>query len=46
MDERVIQGCLEADPFSYKKCPENIQYNYRGKTIPKCDFNKVAKQLY
>ena len=29
-----------------KRCSQNIQQNYRRTTIPKCDFNKVAKQLY
>ena len=29
-----------------KRCFENIQQIYRKTPIPKCDFNKVAKQLY
>ena len=29
-----------------KKCSENMQQIYRRTPIPKCDFSKVAKQLY
>ena len=29
-----------------KRCFENMQYVYRRTRMPKCDFNKVAKQLY
>ena len=29
-----------------KRCSENIQQMYRRTFIPKCDFNKVALQLY
>ena len=29
-----------------KMCSENIQQIYRRTPMPKCDFNKVAKQLY
>ena len=29
-----------------KRCSENMQQIYRKTTMPKCDFNKVAKQLY
>ena len=29
-----------------KRCSENIQQIYRGTPMPKCDFNKVAKQFY
>ena len=29
-----------------KSCSENMQQIYRRKTVPKCDFNKVVKQLY
>ena len=28
------------------RCSENIQQIYRRRPKPKCDFNKVAKQLY
>ena len=28
-----------------KRCSENMQQNYGRTPIPKCDFNKVAKQL-
>ena len=29
-----------------KRCSENMQQIYRRKSMPKCDFNKVALQLY
>ena len=29
-----------------KKCSENMQQIYRRATMPKSDFNEVAKQLY
>ena len=29
-----------------KRCSENMQQIYRRTTMPKCDFNKVALQLY
>ena len=29
-----------------KRCSENMQQVYRRTPMPKCDFNKVAKQLY
>ena len=29
-----------------KRCSENMQQMYRRTPMPKCDFNKVAKQLY
>ena len=29
-----------------KRCPENILQVYRRTAMPKCGFNKVAKQLY
>ena len=29
-----------------KRCSENMQQIYRRTTMPKCDFNKVPKQLY
>ena len=29
-----------------KRCSENMQQIYRRTPTPKCDFNKVAKQLY
>ena len=29
-----------------KRGSENMQKIYRRKPMPKCDFNKVAKQLY
>ena len=29
-----------------KKCSENMHQVYRRTTMQKCDFNKVASQLY
>ena len=29
-----------------KRCSENMQKIYRRTSLPKCDFNKVALQLY
>ena len=29
-----------------KRCSENMQQIYRRTPMPKCDFNKVAIQLY
>ena len=29
-----------------KRCSENMQQIYRRTPMPKCDFNKAAKQLY
>ena len=29
-----------------KRCSENVQQIYRRAPMRKCDFNKVAKQLY
>ena len=29
-----------------KSCSESIQQNYRTASMPKCDFNKIALQLY
>ena len=29
-----------------KRCSENMQQIYRRTSMPKCDFNKVAKQPY
>ena len=29
-----------------KRCSENLHQIYRRTLMPKCDFNKVAKQLY
>ena len=28
-----------------KRCPENMQQIYRRKHMPKCDLNKIAKEL-
>ena len=38
--EAAVQGVLR------KRCSKNMQQIYRRTPIPKCDFNKVAKQLY
>ena len=40
---------LEKQPFKgvfIKRCSENIQQFYKRTPMPKCDFNKVAIQLY
>ena len=29
-----------------KSCSKNMQQNYGIRPMPKCDFNKVALQLY
>ena len=29
-----------------KRCSKNMQQSYGRTPMPKCDFNKVAKQLY
>ena len=29
-----------------KKCSENMEQIYRRTAMPKCDFNRVALQLY
>ena len=42
-------GYLQKQPprgVPRKRCSENMQQIYRGTPMPKCDFNKVAKQLY
>ena len=31
--------------FKEKRCSENMQQIYSRTLMPKCDFNKVAKQL-
>ena len=46
----VPQGSiLQKQPFRgvlSKMCSENMQQIYRRVPMPKCDFNKVALQLY
>ena len=32
--------------FFKKRCSENMKQNYRITPLPKCDFNKGAKQLF
>ena len=39
-DAAVFRGVLR------KRCSENMAQIYRGTPMPKCDFNKVAKQIY
>ena len=36
----------QKQPSRGKKCSENKPQIYRRTTMPKCNFNKVAKQLY
>ena len=40
--------CQKQPPIGVprKKCSENMQQIYRRTPMPKCDFNKVALQLY
>ena len=38
--EAALQRC------SIRRCSESMQQIYRRTLMPKCDFNKVAKQLY
>ena len=40
LQKQPLRGVFE------KRCSENIQQIYRRTPIPKCNFNKVAKQLY
>ena len=40
LQKQPLRGVFE------KRCSENIQQIYRRQPIPKCNFNKVAKQLY
>ena len=35
-----------SEVFLGKGFSENMQQNYRRTPMPKCDFNKVAEQLY
>ena len=40
---------LQKQPFRgvlVERCSENMQQIYRRTPMPKCDFNKTAKQLY
>ena len=38
--------CKSEGGVSRKRCSENMQQICRRTLMPKCDFNKVAKQLY
>ena len=40
LQKQPLRGVFE------KRCSENIQQMYRRTPIPKCNFNKVAKQIY
>ena len=40
VQKQPLRGVLE------KRCSENMQQIYWRTPIPKCDFNKVAKQFY
>ena len=47
----IIVSCYEVQKqpprgVPRKRCSENMQQIYRRTPMPKCDFNKVAKQLY
>ena len=41
MSEASLHRCS-----SLKRCSENVQQIYRRTPMLKCDFNKIAKQLY
>ena len=40
LQKQPLKGVLE------KRCSENMQQIYRRTPMPKCNFNKAAKQLY
>ena len=42
----VIGKLFAAFLLFRKPCSENMQQIYRRTPMPKCDFKKVAKQLY
>ena len=45
----LVLGIFQKQPLRgvlKKKCSENMQQIYRRTSMPKCDFNKVPKQLY
>ena len=42
----VINRSRSSRGILTKRCSENMQQIYRRIPMPKCDFNKVAKQLY
>ena len=46
----LISNCsVQSQPFRgvlIKRCSENMLETYRRTPMPKCDFNKVAKELY
>ena len=45
----ILSKNVQKQPFRgflRKKCFENMQQIYRRRSMAKCDFNKVAKQLY
>ena len=45
--QRVTEAALPpTTAVLIKGCSENMQQMYRRTPMPKCDFNKVAKQLY
>ena len=41
-------NCQKHPPLGVlrKRCFENMQQIYRRTPMPKCDFDKIAKQLY
>ena len=45
---RNLQSKVQKQPHKgvpKKRCSENMQQFYRRTPMPKCDFNKVVKQL-
>ena len=44
-----VFSCFQKQPprgVPRKRCSKNMHEIYRRTPMPKCDFNKVAKQLY
>ena len=49
MKMRFQNRCFQKQPqrgVLKKRCSENMEQIYRRTSMPNCDFNKVAKQLY
>ena len=47
--QSLINSSVQKQPsrgVRKKRCSENMQQIYRTTPMPKCDFNKVALQLY
>ena len=42
----TTQAAVQSRGVLKKRCSENMLQIYRRTPMPKCDFNKIAKQLY